>query len=76
MTHLTEQIRKDAGRYDTILTTLFDNYVNITDVDDTLQLEKKIEMTLINMSGRVNQRCYEVYKEIYYSIKNVRTYDG
>ena len=76
MTHLTGEMRKDAGRYDSTLARLFDCYVSEKDEKKKKDLELEIETTLIQMSANVNQRCYDGYKEIYYTIKDMRCDNG
>ena len=77
MTILTKEIRKDAGKYDSILSILFDSYIdsNIA-IEDKSELELKIEVNLVQMSANVNHRCYEVYKEIYNSIRDEVNHNG
>jgi len=72
MTCLIEETRKDAGKHDTIMSKLFDSYMLEQDISKLLRFEKVIETNLIQMSGNVNHECYQVYEDIYKSMKDVR----
>ena len=72
MTHLSKETRELAGKYDSIMFGLFDNYMNTKCIIEKSELEKEIEKSLMQMSEHVDKKCYAIYEEIYYSIKNVR----
>ena len=68
MVTLTDEIRKEADKFDNMLSELFDQYV--IEPNKGNQIELKIENTLIQMSAYVSRDCYAVYAEIYQSVKS------